>query len=418
MKKKIIIISIIVLLFLIGIGVTYGIHLHKENNKVYSVITIDVNPSLKLSLNKDDKVLKVEALNKDAEVIEEKAIVGKKIDKAIEVVVDKLEEEGYLKEAILINVESDKKELKGIVEEEVKKVTEEKVEVIVQSIEVTKEIKKVAEENNISESKAAYVLEQIKDIEEIDIKDVVDKNIEEVKTVVEEKKEEIKKAEEEKTKEEEKKQEQSNQTTTNPNNSGSTTTTKPNNSGSSTTTTTKVTCTPPSDIKSDEWCTWNVKRPQSCEYYYPGRVDKDISELDARYGGGYGNRLGSYGTIAEYKGASYCYANKTVYTTNTYRYTAYWDSVTGELLKETKEAVPTFVSEESVKKAAIQLFGLNEEDIVMIWVSTDIEGEGGSNWYYRHQVNIEMPEKKMYTANYNAVTGSLVSKRVWENIVR
>ena len=151
MKKKIIIISIIVLLFLIGIGVTYGIHLHKENNKVYSVITIDVNPSLKLSLNKDDKVLKVEALNKDAEVIEEKEIVGKKIDKAIEVVVDKLEEEGYLKEAILINVESDKKELKGIVEEEVKKVTEEKVEVIVQSIEVTKEIKKVAEENNISE---------------------------------------------------------------------------------------------------------------------------------------------------------------------------------------------------------------------------------------------------------------------------
>lgn len=415
MKKKIILIaSIILAILLIGIGVTYGIHMHKENNRVYSVITIDVNPSLKLSLNKDDKVLKVEALNKDAEIIEEKDLKGKEINKALDVVVDKLEENGYLKEegTILINVESKKKELKSIVETEVKKVTEEKVEVVVQEIEVTEEIKKIAEENNISESKAAYVLEQIKDVEEIDIKDVVDKNIEEVKVVVEEKKEEIKKVEEEKAAEEKKEEEKKEEQITKP--VQPTTPTQPSTPKPSTT----VTCTPPSDIKSVEWCTWNVKRPQSCEYFYPGEKTKSSSELDARYGGGYGNTLGGYSTTTEYKGASYCHANKTVYTTKTYRYTAYWDSVTGELLKETKEAVPNFISEESIKQSAIKLFGLNEADIVMIWVSTGTEAEGGPNWYYRHQVNIEMPEKKMYTADYNAVTGKLVSKRVWENVIR
>lgn len=233
-KKILIIVGIVLGVLLIGMGVTYGIHLNKENKKVYSVITIDVNPSLELGLNKKDKVVEVKALNEDAKVIKEEDLKGKEIDKAIDIVVDKLEDK-IKDNTILINVESENKELNKKVEKEVKEVLEEKKiesEVIVQSIKVTEEIKKIAEENNISESKASYVLEQIKDVEGIEIKDVIEKNIEEVKVVVEEKIEEIKKREEEKEKEEaakkeaeEKKQQttkttqqtqQSNQTTTKP----------------------------------------------------------------------------------------------------------------------------------------------------------------------------------------------------------
>lgn len=213
MKKKIIMVLLIVaVLFLIGMGVTYKIHMDKENNTVYGIITVDVNPSMKISLNRKNQVLKVEALNNDAQIIKTDDLKGKEIGKALDVVVEKLQDNGYLKEknnTILINVESDNKELKSIVKNEIEKITEDKKiesEVIVQEIKVNEEIKKVSEENNISESKAAYLIEQIKDVEEIDIKDVVDKNLEEVRTVVENKKEEIRKAEEEKIKEAEKKE--------------------------------------------------------------------------------------------------------------------------------------------------------------------------------------------------------------------
>ena len=63
-KKILIIVGIVLGILLIGMGVTYGIHLNKENKKVYSVITIDINPSLEIGLNKKDKVVEVKALKR------------------------------------------------------------------------------------------------------------------------------------------------------------------------------------------------------------------------------------------------------------------------------------------------------------------------------------------------------------------
>ena len=154
MKKRIIIIvSVIVLVILISLGVIFGLKTYKENNKIYSVITIDVNPSMKLNLNKNNKVLSIEALNKDADIIVDKDVKGKDLNSALSVVVDKLQEKEYLKDnTILINVDSENKELESIVEKNIKNIVEEKkieTKVVVQSIEVTEEIKKQFDENGV-----------------------------------------------------------------------------------------------------------------------------------------------------------------------------------------------------------------------------------------------------------------------------
>jgi len=61
--KKIIICSIIILVLLIGI--VLGIFYFNKLNKVVSILTMDINPSIAISLNYKNDVLKVEGLNED-----------------------------------------------------------------------------------------------------------------------------------------------------------------------------------------------------------------------------------------------------------------------------------------------------------------------------------------------------------------
>jgi len=417
MKKKIlIIVGIVIGVILIGVGVTYGILAYKDNRKVYSTLTIDVNPSIEVSLNKKNKVLEVKALNEDSKsIVEDININGKEIDKALEIMVDKLEEKGYIKEednAILINVESENRELRNIVETTIKEVVEEKeieTEVIVQSIEVTEEIKKIAEEKNISESKAAYVLEQIKDVEGLDLEEVVEKSIEEVKTVVEEKKEEIrieeeKKAQEEIKKEaEEKAKQQSTQTNTNTN-----TQTKTNTNTSS-----GYTCTPPSNLKSAEWCNWNTKRPQYCSYSYPNKKEKDIASILAYLGITQNEVIGDYGTFDVYSGASYCQAYRREISTRQYRYKTLWDSVTGEVLSVTKTALSFKMTESEALQKGLAYYNLKEEDCSSCGVTFTTEKRGFVDEYYAYQVNMYMKDGKNYSVNYDASTGAVKGSRQW-----
>ena len=64
-KRMVIILSVLVLLICLGVG-GYLIY---DNNRVISTIVLDINPSIKISLNKDEKVLKVLSLNEDAKKI-------------------------------------------------------------------------------------------------------------------------------------------------------------------------------------------------------------------------------------------------------------------------------------------------------------------------------------------------------------
>ena len=78
MKKKIIISIIICLIIVIGL-ISYNIW----DNRVVSIITLDINPSIEIKLNRKEKVVSVVALNSDAKEVISNDLKGKKLDKAL-----------------------------------------------------------------------------------------------------------------------------------------------------------------------------------------------------------------------------------------------------------------------------------------------------------------------------------------------
>ena len=80
-----------------GSGIFYG-----RNMKECAYVTVDVNPSLEYAMNAKCKVLRVSALNADAEAIvaclEEGGIRGEKLESVLESTKDALYEAGYLGE--------------------------------------------------------------------------------------------------------------------------------------------------------------------------------------------------------------------------------------------------------------------------------------------------------------------------------
>ena len=97
-KTKKIIIGVVlgcVLLGCLGFG---GFYYYKLN-KVLTVLTIDINPSLKLSLNYKDEVVKVEGLNEDGKnLIKTENLKGDDLEDAIEEIVESAVEKGYVAE--------------------------------------------------------------------------------------------------------------------------------------------------------------------------------------------------------------------------------------------------------------------------------------------------------------------------------
>ena len=154
---------------LICSGVTYD-NMFRE----HSVIGIDVNPSIELSLNKNEKVLSAKALNEDAKIV----LDGLKLknledDEAIEVIVSAMVEHKYLSASnsdILITVENDDIEKAGEINETVMISVEEALadkdidaNIITQEVErkhvkVTEEL---ADELDISYGKASLLISSL-----------------------------------------------------------------------------------------------------------------------------------------------------------------------------------------------------------------------------------------------------------------
>ena len=84
---------------------------HMENRRVESVIGIDVNPSVELSINRNGRVLKVRALNEDAvSIIDGMDLEGVDLNVAVNAVVGAMVTHGYLDDldnAILVTVSND-----------------------------------------------------------------------------------------------------------------------------------------------------------------------------------------------------------------------------------------------------------------------------------------------------------------------
>ena len=241
-KKKPILVIIFVIFFLLA--VVFGLIYYYEFNKIVAVVTMDINPSVSLSLNRMGKVIKAEGINEDGKkLLEDNKLKGKSLENAIDNISDLVIDNGYFSNVnnhILINVEGKiKEDVSKILTNEIK---EKNIECEIIFQELSDSSKENASKYGISENKASYIEEVIKDNKDITFEDLKDKSINEINEFIEEKKEE------ESKKEEDKKpttNSGTNNGTTN-NNSSSNTNTKPNTSVTPSKPSTGTTTTKPS----------------------------------------------------------------------------------------------------------------------------------------------------------------------------
>ena len=178
MKKGIII--FVVVLLLVG-GVLAYILL---KDKVVSTITLDINPSVEISLDKNDKVIDVKALNEDANDIINDNFKGKELSDTINILVDNLIEKDYITEEVLVDIivyssgnvtnDSVKEKLSASLSE--KNVPSN----IIVIEEVTEEDIKLSEKYNVSPAKASYIKSIAEENENINEEDLVDKSVSEL----------------------------------------------------------------------------------------------------------------------------------------------------------------------------------------------------------------------------------------------
>lgn len=143
-----------------------------QNGKVDSVIGIDVNPSVELSVNKKNKVLEAKALNEDGEsIMQDMDLKGVDLNTAVNAVIGSMVTHGYLNQldnAILVTVSNDSiskaQGLRYAVVNDIRNTLEEKqLKAVVYDQQVMEEdeVKQLAEEYKISYGKAYFLRELI-----------------------------------------------------------------------------------------------------------------------------------------------------------------------------------------------------------------------------------------------------------------
>ena len=246
-KKKPILLIIFVILFLLA--VVFGLIYYYEFNKIVATVTMDINPSVSLSLNRMGKVIKAEGVNEDGKkLLQDNNLKGKSLENAIDNISDLVIDNDYFSNEnnhILVNVEGEiKEDVSKILTNEIK---EKKIECEIIFQELSNSSKENAYKYGISENKASYIESVIKDNKNITFEDLKDKSINEINEFIEEKKEEAKK-------EESKKEEVKKPTT----NSGTNTGTTNNNSSSNTKPSTGTTTKPSTNTGSSSGGTGTV----------------------------------------------------------------------------------------------------------------------------------------------------------------
>lgn len=158
-------------------------HYQMQNRRIESVIGIDVNPSVELSINRRDKVLRAEALNADAqEVMADMDLEGVDLNVAVNAVIGAMVTHGYLEDldnAILVTVSNDSirkaSELRTSVVGDIEKTLEEnQVQAVVYDQQVIErdEMKELAEEYGISYGKAYFLKELIDQNDDLTMDDM------------------------------------------------------------------------------------------------------------------------------------------------------------------------------------------------------------------------------------------------------
>ena len=177
--KKIIVVSIIGLVLLIS----FLLLIRKKQN-IYSTITLDINPSIKINLDINNKVINVIALNDDAKEIVSNEYNDKNLEEMFELLVDKLTYKGYFEGDNSINVivysngEIDNNEVASKMKFVFGKQDVHVEMIMIDNISIEDE--KLAEKYNVSPAKIAYINTIVEENENVDIEELVNKSVNEL----------------------------------------------------------------------------------------------------------------------------------------------------------------------------------------------------------------------------------------------
>ena len=182
MTKKLVVISSLILATIILIFISYLI---KEDNKVASTISLDINPSIKIELNKHDKVLNISALNTDAKKIVNQTKGNRSLTDTINALVTNLAKSKFITEdnvTILVN-STGSINIDQVNQLIISAFRKEKIiaNIIIQNSSNTSS--KNAKKYNISEGKAAYIETMIKENENLSFETLKDKTINELVSI-------------------------------------------------------------------------------------------------------------------------------------------------------------------------------------------------------------------------------------------
>lgn len=342
MKKKIIIgVSILVILI---ISVVLFFLLNKKENTnqpiekfddvaIYT-ITLDINPSIKIELNKDKKVINVIALNDDAKEIINEDFKGKTFEEEIEILSVNLNNKHLLEDAtIIVSSENiDEEELKSVINNsfQTKSIT---YDLIIPKI--TETAKGNASKYNISEGKAAYLESIINENPKLNIEDIATSSVKEIydkiKTI----------------KEEENKNNKPNDNTISQNK------VKPS-----------VGRPTNAQDKSGAWCTYNSNKAFNDTFNYPEMIGNNrATEIGQNYVKSTDSafiKTSGAEPIDDIRG-SYCRLYKYHANTDLKKYYVYIDSVTGSIVDTKIEEIPKpSITETEAIEMGINYFNITD----------------------------------------------------------
>ena len=138
----------------------------KTNNALAATISLDVNPSIEININKDEKVLSVKALNADAEkVLDGMDFKGSDLKVTINALIGSLVRNGYINEltnSILISVNDSDVDLAKKLEDELMAEISSLIKqgsVLAQMVNADEDVKKIAQDYGITLGKAQLIKE-------------------------------------------------------------------------------------------------------------------------------------------------------------------------------------------------------------------------------------------------------------------
>lgn len=155
------------------VGGYFGIGQYQTAYAVESVVTLDVNPSVKLEMNKTEKIISATGINEDGNSIlnelaqDGEKLKGKPLEGAVKLLIDAMVEEGYLSQqsnSILVTVSNPDTEKSKKIESQLMISVDTALSengivgaILVQSSSLEKATAELAEKYGISEGKASFI---------------------------------------------------------------------------------------------------------------------------------------------------------------------------------------------------------------------------------------------------------------------